>query len=95
MGLVNNTPFVPTGVSQALAQYGSGEGLRLFLHSACRRYGYRKLEVNLLEFLYFNVSHDFRVEPLDSVPTPATEEIDLDASLGAQEGSLTIYESDV
>ncbi|KAL6908387.1 hypothetical protein GGI43DRAFT_429412 [Trichoderma evansii] len=94
-GLVNDTPFVPTGVPQNLAQRGQGEGLRLFLHSACRKYGCRKLELDLLRFLHVKFSHDFRGEPLGSVPIPATAETGLCVTLDAKEGSLVMYESDV
>lgn len=93
--LVNDTPFVPPGVPQALAQRGQGEGLRLFLHSACQKYGYRKLELDVLRFLHNRVSHDFRGEPLGSAPMSATAKTGLRVTLGAKEGSLAIYESDV
>lgn len=95
MRLANDAPFVPTGVPQASAQRGQGEGLRLFLHSACRKYGYRKLELDLLGFLHVKVSHDFRGEPLGSVPMPATAETGLRVRLDTKEGSLAMYESDV
>lgn len=95
MGLLNDTPFVPAGVSQALAQNGPGEGLRLFLHSACRKYGYRKLELDLLEIWHVKVCHDLRGEPLDSAPVLPTGKSQSRASLGTREGSLAIYESDV
>ncbi|KAL7927773.1 hypothetical protein ACQKWADRAFT_308502 [Trichoderma austrokoningii] len=94
-GLANDTPFVPTGVSQALAQHGPGEGLRLFLHSACRNYGYRKLGLELLEFWHVKITHDFTSEPLGFAPMPSTMDTKLSASLGTKEGSLAMYESDV
>ncbi|UKZ62905.1 uncharacterized protein TrAtP1_004137 [Trichoderma atroviride] len=95
MGLLNDTPFVPPGVPQASALNGPGEGLRLFLHSACRKYGYRKLELDLLKIWHVKACHDLKGEPLDSAPVLPTGESESRASLGAREGSLAIYQSDV
>ncbi|KAK1250450.1 hypothetical protein MKX08_010453 [Trichoderma sp. CBMAI-0020] len=95
MGLFNDTPFVPPGVPQASALKGPGEGLRLFLRSACCKYGYRKLELNLLKIWHVKACHDLRGEPLNAAPVLPIGESKSRASLGTKEGSLAIYESDV
>ncbi|KAM0251119.1 hypothetical protein ACHAQJ_008325 [Trichoderma viride] len=93
MRLANDNPFMPP--AGALNQQGPGEDLRLFLHSACRKYGYRKLQLDLLGFLSIKVSKDFRGECLGSVPMPANPEAGDCVRIDAKKGSLTIYESDV
>lgn len=95
MGVTNDNPFVPPGVSHTSAQQGQGEGLRLFLHSACRKYGYRKLELDLLVIWHVKVCHDLKGELLDSAPVLPDGVRESRASLSTKEGRLAIYESDV
>jgi hypothetical protein len=95
MRLTNDTPFVPNDVSQAQAQHGTGEGLRLFLHSACRNYGYRKLELDRLRFWHLKIPRDFRGEPFGTAPESPKPGMESRASLHANEGSLAVYECDV
>lgn len=95
MGVSNDNPFVPPGVSHSSAQQGPGEGLRLFLHSACRKYDYRKLELDLLEIWHIKVCRDLQGELLDSAPVLPAGEGECRASLRTKEGSLAIHESEV
>ncbi|KAH6606663.1 hypothetical protein Trco_005816 [Trichoderma cornu-damae] len=93
MRLANDNPFVPP--AEASDGHGSGETLRRFLNSACRKHGYRALHLDLLGFMSIKVSNDFRGEPLGSVPMPPTAEPADNVSLDAKKGSLVLYESDV
>ncbi|KAL7798145.1 hypothetical protein V8C37DRAFT_399467 [Trichoderma ceciliae] len=93
MRLANDNPFVPP--AGTLDGQRPGENLRLFLQSACRKHGYRKLQLGFLGFLIIKVSNDFRGEPLGPVPMPAREKLGDSLTLDAKGGSLTFYESDV
>ncbi|OTA04656.1 hypothetical protein A9Z42_0052580 [Trichoderma parareesei] len=91
-GMYNDTIFAPD-VENPDGQ-GSSERLRLFLRSACRENGYRKLELDLCGFFCISVDHDIRGEPLGSVPP----EPDVDGAdnpcLRSEGGSLTLFEAD-
>ncbi|KAL7819097.1 hypothetical protein V8C26DRAFT_427910 [Trichoderma gracile] len=91
-GMFNDTPFTPN-IENPNGQ-GQSELLRLFLRSACRENGYRKLELDVCGFYSISVDNDFRGEPLGSVaPEPQVLGAD-NPSLKSEGGRLTLFEAD-
>lgn len=93
MRLVNDNPFAPPGGDSDGQRLG--EQLRIFLHSACRKHGYRRLELDFLGFLKMNVTRDIKGQPLGSAPVPSTPESLQRVCFEAKKGSLLLYECDV
>ncbi|KAL7935088.1 hypothetical protein V8C35DRAFT_326820 [Trichoderma chlorosporum] len=89
----NNHPFEPP--VKTPCEQGPGDRLRLFLQSACREYGYRKLQLDLCGFMTIKVHNDLKGEPLGSVPREPIVEPTESVILLANRGNITLYESDI
>ncbi|OPB38949.1 hypothetical protein A0O28_0046540 [Trichoderma guizhouense] len=89
----NDNPFAPP--VETSSEQGPEDNLRLFLQSACRTYGYRKLQMDFCGFMRIKVQDDLKGEPLGSVPREPTVEPADSVNLDASEGNITLYECDV
>ncbi|PNP54178.1 hypothetical protein THARTR1_05385 [Trichoderma harzianum] len=89
----NDNPFAPP--VETSSEQGPEDRLRLFLQSACRNYGYRKLQMDFCGFMRIKVHNDLKGEPLGSVPREPTVEPADSVNLDASEGNIALYECDV
>ncbi|KAL7956253.1 hypothetical protein V8C34DRAFT_326395 [Trichoderma compactum] len=89
----NDNPFAPP--VETSSEQEPEDTLRLFLQSACHRYGYRKLQMDFCGFMRIRVYNDLKGEPLGSVPGEPTVEPADGVVLDASEGNITLYECDV
>ncbi|KAH0528406.1 hypothetical protein TsFJ059_003278 [Trichoderma semiorbis] len=89
----NDNPFAPP--VETSSEQRPEDSLRLFLQSACRTYGYRKLQMEFCGFMRIKVQDDLKGEPLGSVPREPTVEPADSVNLDASEGNITLYECDV
>lgn len=90
--MYNDTLFAPD-VENPVEQ-GQSEALRLFLRSACRENGYRKLELDLCGFFSISVDYDVTGEPLGSVPPQPDVDGADNPCLRSEGGSLTLFEAE-
>ncbi|UKZ77220.1 hypothetical protein TrVFT333_004939 [Trichoderma virens FT-333] len=91
--LANDHPFAPP--VEISGEQEPRDRLRLFLQSACREHGYRKLQIDFCGFMTIKRHSDLKGEPLGSVPRePIVEPAD-NLVLHAKRGNITLYESDV
>ncbi|KAL6851586.1 hypothetical protein J3F83DRAFT_765094 [Trichoderma novae-zelandiae] len=93
MRMANDNPFAPDVENPV--EEGQSEALRLFLRSACRQYGYRKLELDVCGFMNIYVLDQVNGQPLGSVPPEPTVDPADNSRLTSEGGSLTLFEADV